>query len=107
MRNCVAVVLNLIISELLVRRYSSWIIKRKMNKSQRHILCVLIISFTSVLGTYIRTSDGRIFAIRAANKAKTAEESTTASPKGRKINSALSLKHQRCKKIRHYKGTTV
>ncbi|XP_030278199.1 helicase ARIP4-like isoform X1 [Sparus aurata] len=32
-------------------------------------------------GTYIRTSDGRIFAIRAANKAKTAEESTTASPK--------------------------
>ncbi|XP_070765882.1 helicase ARIP4-like [Enoplosus armatus] len=32
-------------------------------------------------GTYIRTSDGRIFAIRAANKAKTAEESTTAPPK--------------------------
>uniref|UniRef100_A0A3P8V5Z9 RAD54 like 2 n=1 Tax=Cynoglossus semilaevis TaxID=244447 RepID=A0A3P8V5Z9_CYNSE len=32
-------------------------------------------------GTYIRTSDGRIFAIRAANKAKTAEEHTTAPPK--------------------------
>lgn len=32
-------------------------------------------------GTYIRSSDGRIFAIRAANKAKTAEESTTAPPK--------------------------
>ncbi|KAF0036794.1 hypothetical protein F2P81_012106 [Scophthalmus maximus] len=32
-------------------------------------------------GTYIRTSDGRIFAIRAANKAKTAEGSTTAPPK--------------------------
>lgn len=32
-------------------------------------------------GTYIRSSDGRIFAIRAANKAKSAEESTTASPK--------------------------
>ncbi|XP_044066730.1 helicase ARIP4-like isoform X4 [Siniperca chuatsi] len=32
-------------------------------------------------GTYIRTSDGRIFAIRAANKARTAEESTTAPPK--------------------------
>uniref|UniRef100_A0A671TLV3 RAD54 like 2 n=1 Tax=Sparus aurata TaxID=8175 RepID=A0A671TLV3_SPAAU len=47
-------------------------------------------------GTYIRTSDGRIFAIRAANKAKTAEESTTASPKGRMIDSALSLKHHRC-----------
>lgn len=49
-------------------------------------LCVLIISFTlktPVLGTYIRTSDGRIFAIRAANKAKTAEESTTAPPKGK------------------------
>uniref|UniRef100_A0A8C4DTJ2 Helicase ARIP4 n=1 Tax=Dicentrarchus labrax TaxID=13489 RepID=A0A8C4DTJ2_DICLA len=29
-------------------------------------------------GTYIRTSDGRIFAIRAANKAKSAEESATA-----------------------------
>nr|XP_046254080.1 helicase ARIP4-like isoform X2 [Scatophagus argus] len=29
-------------------------------------------------GTYIRASDGRIFAIRAANKTKTAEESTTA-----------------------------
>uniref|UniRef100_A0A4W6G969 RAD54 like 2 n=1 Tax=Lates calcarifer TaxID=8187 RepID=A0A4W6G969_LATCA len=28
-------------------------------------------------GTYIRTSDGRIFAIRAANKAKTTEEGTT------------------------------
>uniref|UniRef100_A0A4W6G885 RAD54 like 2 n=1 Tax=Lates calcarifer TaxID=8187 RepID=A0A4W6G885_LATCA len=32
-------------------------------------------------GTYIRTSDGRIFAIRAANKAKTTEEGTTAPPK--------------------------
>ncbi|KAM9855652.1 helicase ARIP4-like [Aulostomus maculatus] len=32
-------------------------------------------------GTYIRTSDGRIFAIRAANKTKSAEESTTAPPK--------------------------
>ncbi|XP_068997772.1 helicase ARIP4-like isoform X2 [Embiotoca jacksoni] len=32
-------------------------------------------------GTYIRTSDGRIFAIRAANKAKTVEEGTTAPPK--------------------------
>ncbi|XP_061592684.1 helicase ARIP4-like [Cololabis saira] len=31
-------------------------------------------------GTYIRTSDGRIFAIRAANKAKTVEESVTAPP---------------------------
>uniref|UniRef100_A0A8D3AD53 Helicase ARIP4-like n=1 Tax=Scophthalmus maximus TaxID=52904 RepID=A0A8D3AD53_SCOMX len=37
-------------------------------------------------GTYIRTSDGRIFAIRAANKAKTAEGSTTAPPKGRMIH---------------------
>lgn len=33
-------------------------------------------------GTYIRTSDGRIFAIRAANKAKTVEECSTAPPKG-------------------------
>ncbi|XP_056279882.1 helicase ARIP4-like isoform X2 [Pseudoliparis swirei] len=32
-------------------------------------------------GTYIRSSDGRIFAIRAANKAKTAEESTAAPSK--------------------------
>ncbi|XP_023812188.1 helicase ARIP4 isoform X2 [Oryzias latipes] len=32
-------------------------------------------------GTYIRTSDGRIFAIRAAGKAKTLEESATAPPK--------------------------
>uniref|UniRef100_A0A667WNK5 RAD54 like 2 n=1 Tax=Myripristis murdjan TaxID=586833 RepID=A0A667WNK5_9TELE len=32
-------------------------------------------------GTYIRTCDGRIFAIRAANKAKTGEESSTAPPK--------------------------
>ncbi|XP_026010140.1 helicase ARIP4-like isoform X2 [Astatotilapia calliptera] len=32
-------------------------------------------------GTYIRTSDGRIFAIRAANKAKSVEESSTAPPK--------------------------
>uniref|UniRef100_A0A1A8MGB1 RAD54-like 2 n=2 Tax=Nothobranchius pienaari TaxID=704102 RepID=A0A1A8MGB1_9TELE len=32
-------------------------------------------------GTYIRTSDGRIFAIRAANKAKTVDESATAPPK--------------------------
>ncbi|KAM6924905.1 helicase ARIP4-like [Xenentodon cancila] len=32
-------------------------------------------------GTYIRTSDGRIFAIRAANKAKTVEEGVTAPPK--------------------------
>ncbi|XP_041859567.1 helicase ARIP4-like isoform X2 [Melanotaenia boesemani] len=32
-------------------------------------------------GTYIRTSDGRIFAVRAANKAKTVEESTAAPPK--------------------------
>uniref|UniRef100_A0A8C3G8T5 RAD54 like 2 n=1 Tax=Cyclopterus lumpus TaxID=8103 RepID=A0A8C3G8T5_CYCLU len=32
-------------------------------------------------GTYIRSSDGRIFAIRAANKAKTAEESTAAPPR--------------------------
>ncbi|XP_040008195.1 helicase ARIP4-like isoform X2 [Xiphias gladius] len=32
-------------------------------------------------GTYIRTSDGRIFAIRAANKAKSAEESATVPPK--------------------------
>lgn len=32
-------------------------------------------------GTYIRTSDGRIYAIRAANKIKTTEESTTAPPK--------------------------
>ncbi|XP_029291477.1 helicase ARIP4-like isoform X2 [Cottoperca gobio] len=32
-------------------------------------------------GTYIRSSDGRIFAIRAANKPKTAEESTAAPPK--------------------------
>ncbi|XP_075993507.1 helicase ARIP4-like [Genypterus blacodes] len=31
-------------------------------------------------GTYIRTSDGRIFAIRAANKAKTAEDGPTAPP---------------------------
>ncbi|XP_026222893.1 helicase ARIP4-like isoform X3 [Anabas testudineus] len=36
-------------------------------------------------GTYIRTSDGRIFAIRAANKAKAAEESTTAPPKDSKV----------------------
>uniref|UniRef100_A0A3B3Z855 RAD54 like 2 n=1 Tax=Periophthalmus magnuspinnatus TaxID=409849 RepID=A0A3B3Z855_9GOBI len=33
-------------------------------------------------GTYIRTSDGRIFAIRAANKAKALEENVTAPPKG-------------------------
>ncbi|KAM7412316.1 hypothetical protein PAMA_022001 [Pampus argenteus] len=32
-------------------------------------------------GTYIRTSDGRIYAIRAANKIKTTEESITAPPK--------------------------
>uniref|UniRef100_UPI003AAAFA11 helicase ARIP4-like n=1 Tax=Centroberyx gerrardi TaxID=166262 RepID=UPI003AAAFA11 len=32
-------------------------------------------------GTYIRTCDGRIFAIRAANKAKTGEESSAAPPK--------------------------
>ncbi|XP_026188230.1 helicase ARIP4-like isoform X3 [Mastacembelus armatus] len=32
-------------------------------------------------GTYIRTSDGRIFAIRAANKSKNSEQSTTAPPK--------------------------
>ncbi|XP_055021526.1 helicase ARIP4-like isoform X2 [Boleophthalmus pectinirostris] len=32
-------------------------------------------------GTYIRTSDGRIFAIRAANKAKALEENTTAPSK--------------------------
>ncbi|XP_024148626.1 helicase ARIP4 isoform X3 [Oryzias melastigma] len=32
-------------------------------------------------GTYIRTSDGRIFAIRAAGKAKALEESATAPPK--------------------------
>lgn len=37
-----------------------------------------------VLGTYIRTSDGRIFAIRAANKAKTGEESTP-TPKSKMI----------------------
>lgn len=59
-----------------------------MKQVSINFLCVLTISFTlhlSVLGTYIRTSDGRIFAIRAANKAKTAEESTTAPPKGRMI----------------------
>ncbi|XP_013857229.1 helicase ARIP4 isoform X2 [Austrofundulus limnaeus] len=32
-------------------------------------------------GTYIRTTDGRIFAIRAANKTKTMDESGTAPPK--------------------------
>ncbi|XP_037540908.1 helicase ARIP4 [Nematolebias whitei] len=32
-------------------------------------------------GTYIRTSDGRIFAIRSANKTKTMDESATATPK--------------------------
>ncbi|XP_029974315.1 helicase ARIP4-like isoform X3 [Salarias fasciatus] len=32
-------------------------------------------------GTYIRTTDGRIFAIRAANKAKITEESTMTPPK--------------------------
>ncbi|KAM3842946.1 LOW QUALITY PROTEIN: helicase ARIP4-like, partial [Diretmus argenteus] len=32
-------------------------------------------------GTYIRTCDGRIFAIRAANKPKTGEENTTAPPR--------------------------
>ncbi|KAK5622419.1 hypothetical protein CRENBAI_003931, partial [Crenichthys baileyi] len=32
-------------------------------------------------GTYIRTSDGRIFAIRAANKAKTVDQSAAAPPK--------------------------
>ncbi|KAM6983009.1 helicase ARIP4-like isoform 1-T1 [Tautogolabrus adspersus] len=35
-------------------------------------------------GTYIRTSDGRIFAIRAANKAKTAEDGTSTAPKDSK-----------------------
>ncbi|XP_007575196.1 helicase ARIP4-like isoform X2 [Poecilia formosa] len=35
-------------------------------------------------GTYIRTSDGRIFAIRAANKAKTVDESVAAPPKDSK-----------------------
>lgn len=33
-----------------------------------------------VLGTYIRTSDGRIFAVRAANKPKTAEENAASFP---------------------------
>ncbi|XP_041656027.1 helicase ARIP4-like isoform X2 [Cheilinus undulatus] len=32
-------------------------------------------------GTYIRTSDGRIFAVRAANKAKAAEDGTSAATK--------------------------
>ncbi|XP_074537552.1 helicase ARIP4-like isoform X2 [Halichoeres trimaculatus] len=32
-------------------------------------------------GTYIRTSDGRIFAIRAANRAKAMEDGTSAAPK--------------------------
>ncbi|CAF94986.1 unnamed protein product, partial [Tetraodon nigroviridis] len=32
------------------------------------------------LGTYIRTSDGRIFAVRAANKPKTGEENAASSP---------------------------
>lgn len=45
-------------------------------------LSVLIMSSSSVSGTYIRTSDGRIFAIRAANKAKLGEEGTAAPPKG-------------------------
>ncbi|XP_038149771.1 helicase ARIP4-like isoform X2 [Cyprinodon tularosa] len=36
-------------------------------------------------GTYIRTSDGRIFAIRAANKAKTVDENPAAPPKDSKV----------------------
>lgn len=36
-------------------------------------------------GTYIRMSDGRIFAIRAANKAKSAEKSTTAPSKDSQV----------------------
>lgn len=39
-----------------------------------------------VLGTYIRTSDGRIFAIRAANKTKAPEESATVPPTGKRMN---------------------
>ncbi|XP_075882242.1 helicase ARIP4-like isoform X2 [Nelusetta ayraudi] len=42
-------------------------------------------------GTYIRTSDGRIFAVRAANRAKTAEEgSATLPPTDSKIPENLS-----------------
>lgn len=38
-----------------------------------------------VVGTYIRTSDGRIFAVRAANKPKTGEENAASSPAKSKI----------------------
>lgn len=38
-----------------------------------------------VLGTYIRTSDGRIFAVRAANKPKTGEGNAASSPAKSKI----------------------
>lgn len=47
-------------------------------------ILLLFMSFLlCVSGTYIRTSDGRIFAVRAANRAKTAEEgSATLPPNG-------------------------
>uniref|UniRef100_A0A665T7T1 Helicase ARIP4-like n=1 Tax=Echeneis naucrates TaxID=173247 RepID=A0A665T7T1_ECHNA len=42
-------------------------------------------------GTYIRTSDGRIFAIRAANKAKTAESTAPPKVSTNGSNTSLSL----------------
>lgn len=50
--------------------------------------------YLCVLGTYIRTSDGRIFAVRAANKPKTGEENAASSPaksKTIKLNVALEV----------------
>lgn len=55
----------------------------------------------SVLGTYIRSSDGRIFAIRAANKAKTAEESTAAPSKGKTMTRTDILWDEQKRKMRH------
>uniref|UniRef100_A0A8C7W3C5 Helicase ARIP4 n=1 Tax=Oncorhynchus mykiss TaxID=8022 RepID=A0A8C7W3C5_ONCMY len=41
-------------------------------------------------GTYIRTCDGRIFAIRTASKPKAGEENSAAAPKGSNPNSTFS-----------------
>uniref|UniRef100_A0A8C7W5J7 Helicase ARIP4 n=1 Tax=Oncorhynchus mykiss TaxID=8022 RepID=A0A8C7W5J7_ONCMY len=44
-------------------------------------------------GTYIRTCDGRIFAIRTASKPKAGEENSAAAPKGSNPNSTFSQDH--------------
>uniref|UniRef100_A0A8C7N839 RAD54 like 2 n=1 Tax=Oncorhynchus kisutch TaxID=8019 RepID=A0A8C7N839_ONCKI len=45
-------------------------------------------------GTYIRTCDGRIFAIRTASKPKAGEENSAAAPKGSNTNSTFSTRLQ-------------